>query len=89
MAETTPPIVVPASAIPAATLAMIRYALATIGGALLVKRGIISDGELQELVGFALVIIPAAYGMWLTHRDNKKQKAMADELPDTKALVQR
>jgi hypothetical protein len=88
MADVTPPIVVPASAVPATTLALIRYVLATIGGALLVKRGIISDVELQELIGVALVIIPTAYGMWLTRRDQANQKAMADRLPDAVARVQ-
>ena len=83
----TPPIVVPASAIPATTLAMIRYVLTALGGSLLVQRGIISDAELQN-VGILLVVIPTAYGMWLTRRENAKQKAMAVHLPDDIAQVQ-
>lgn len=86
--EVTPPIVVPASAIPATTLAMIRYVLTAIGGSLLVQRGIISDAELQNIVGILLVVIPTAYGMWLTRRENAKQKAMAVHLPDEIAQVQ-
>lgn len=88
MAEVTPPIVVPASAIPATTLAMIRYALTALGGSLLVQRGIISDAELQDVIGVLLVFIPTAYGMWLTRRDNAKQRALAERLPDTIAQVQ-
>jgi hypothetical protein len=84
----TPPIVVPASAVPETTLALIRYALTALGGSLLVKRGIISNAELQELIGVVLVILPTAYGMWLTRRSNAKQKTMADHLPDTIAQVQ-
>jgi hypothetical protein len=85
--EVTPPIVVPASAIPDTTLALIRYALTTLGGALLVKRGLISDAALQDVIGALLVILPAIYGAWLTHRNNAKQKTMATRLPDTIAQV--
>ncbi len=86
--EVTPPIVVPASAVPETVLAMIRYALTTLGGILLVKRGLVSDTELQEIVGAVLVIVPTVYGMWLTRRNNAKQKTMADHLPDEIAQVQ-
>ena len=86
--EVTPPIVVPASAVPATTLALIRYALTTLGGALLVKNGIISNAELQDIIGVLLVVVPTAYGMWLTRRNNTKQKAMAGRLPDSFAQVQ-
>lgn len=86
--EVTPPIVVPASAVPDTTLALIRYVLTTLGGALLVKRGIISNGELQDIIGVLLVLIPTAYGMWLTRRSNAKQQTMADHLPDSIAQVQ-
>lgn len=86
--EVTPPIVVPASPIPETTVALIRYALTAFGGALLVKRGIISNSELQDIVGVLLVVISAGYGMWLTRRNNAKQKAMAVHLPDEIAQVQ-
>jgi hypothetical protein len=86
--DVTPPIVVPSSAIPETTLALVRYVLTTLGGALLVKRGIISNGELQDIVGALLVVLPTAYGMWLTRRNNAKQQTMAEHLPDEIAQVQ-
>lgn len=83
----TPPIVVPASAIPDTILALIRYVLTAIGGSLLVKRGLITDAALQDIIGALLVIIPTVYGAWLTHRNNAKQKVMAVHLPDRIAQV--
>lgn len=83
------PIVVPASAIPDVALTLLRYVLTLLGGALLVKRGVISDADLQEAIGAVLMLAPIIWAALRTKQNHTVKVTLADKLPDGEAVVRR
>lgn len=79
-------IVVNGSPVPAGIATIFRYALTAIGG-LLVSKGYFAADQVNDIVGFALVILPAVYGLYKTLTHKKEAVQMANMLPDSVAVV--
>jgi hypothetical protein len=80
-------ITVPATSTNAAVLTLARYLLTALGSLLLVDNGIMSNDTLQDVIGAVMVIAPAIQGVVLSIRDSRKQRQMAEALPDRLAVV--
>lgn len=91
MTETTTevekPIIVSKSAISTNTLTFIRYLLVAAGG-ILVSKGYLSDKTLNDIIGLILIIIPTAYGIWQSQKNNDIKVTLADEVPNRIAKVE-
>lgn len=83
------PVVVPGSALPDISLTLLRYVLTLVGGALLVKRGLITDAALQDAIGAVLMLLPIVWAALRTKRNHTVKVTLADQLPDSRAVVQR
>lgn len=73
--------IAPSNAITPAITTLIRYILTAVG-TLMVSRGFIDQGTADMLVGAALVVIPVAYGVYISYRNSKTIKDAEPYTPD-------
>lgn len=84
--EDTAPIVVNSSAIPEQVMSTLRLVLGY-GVAYFTGKGIIDEATGTQIVGFLIMVVPAAWSLYVTTRKHSKMKALANEAPNYVAQV--
>lgn len=83
---TETPIVVNPNPVPSQVWIAIRDVL-KIGGGLLVARGLVSDGQLETLLGAVLVLGPVIWSQIRARADRAKLTVLAEAAPNTVGQV--
>ena len=81
------PVIIAQSALPEASMTLLRYVLVAAGG-VLVTQGYIDDRTLNDVVAALLIILPTLYGLFRTKRNHAIKVTLADKLPDRAARVE-
>lgn len=86
MTEPTTPIVVNPSPVVSQVWIAVRDIL-KIGGGVLVAKGIVTDGQLETLLGAVLVLGPVIWSQYRARRDRAKEVVLAEAAPNTVGVV--
>lgn len=86
MSDPATPIVVNPNPVPAQVWIAVRDVL-KIGGGLLVARGVVSDAELETILGALLIIGPVVWSQIRARRDREKLTVVAEAAPNSVAVV--
>lgn len=81
------PIEVNPSQLSAGAATLLRYGLTALGTAMVTRRVLPADTDVNSLVGAVLVLVSTAYGMWRTWHNKRQAVAMASAAPDSVAVV--
>lgn len=79
-------ILVNESAVPEQIMSFLRLVLLS-AASYLTGKGVIDEATGTQAIGFVLMVIPAAWSLYVTTRKHSKMKAMANETPNDVAQV--
>lgn len=86
MAEPQTPIIVSDTTATPTLGALIRYLLTAIGS-FAIGRGWVTDETMQAATALAMIVGPAAYGIYLSWKNKRKLITAADAAPSSVAQV--